>query len=339
MATVQPLPSNPLEGLLPLMRQRGVSVSVEEFQQIVNSVYHDREAEVYDEIHRAMWLALPEQFSLLVGDCLNDGLFAQRPLRVLDVGCGTGASANALLRTQIGEQIHHIDLLDTSAEMLQHCGRRASIRKRSHSLIHGTLDDLPPGQRYGLILSCSVLHHLPDLTSFCESVSRRLAPKGVFLHLQDPNGEYLEDNELRWRTERRDLAVRDKLQAMARRATPGGLLRWVRRSLTGVTESGVIGKVNDALLRSGVIQSPMDAEEIWKITDLRVHDGHGVSIGELKTALPNLELVSVRSYAFFGRMRSELPLRLAKQEDELISARARNGLYVGAAWKRVEVPA
>ena len=339
MATVQPLPSNPLEGLLPLLRQRGVSVSVEEFQQIVNSVYHDREAEVYDEIHRTMWLSLPEQFSLLVGDCVNDDLFAQRPLRVLDVGCGTGASANALLRTRIGEQIHHIDLLDTSAEMLQHCGQRATIRRRSHTLIHGTLADLPPGQRYGLILSCSVLHHLPDLTGFCESVSRRLAPEGIFLHLQDPNGEYLEDRELHWRMQSRELALRERLHSIARRATPGGLFRWIRRSLMGVTESGVIGKVNTALLRSGVIQSPMEAEEIWKITDLRVHDGRGISIGELKAALPNLELVSVRSYAFFGRMRSELPLHLAKQEDELISARARNGLYVGAAWKRIEVPA
>jgi SAM-dependent methyltransferase len=339
MVTVQPLPFNPLEGLLPLMRQRGASVPAEEFQQIVNSVYRNREAETYDEMHRAMWLSLPEQLSLLVDDCLNDRLLTQRPLRVLDVRCGTGASADALWRTRIGTQIHHVDLLDTSAEMLQRCGRRASIRTRSHSLIQGTLSDLPQGQRYGLILSCSALHHLPTPTAFCESVSRRLAPLGVFLHLQDPNGEYLEDHELRWRMQRRDLAVRDKLRSMLRRARPGGFFRRIRRGLTGLAEVGVIEKVNSDLLRSGVIQSPMDAEEIGKITDLRVHDGHGISIEEMKAALPDLELVSVRAYAFFGRMRSELPLHLAKQEDDLVRARARNGLYIGAAWKRIGVAA
>jgi len=80
--------------------------------------------------------------------------------------------------------------------MLGRCGERESIRRVSHRLIRGTLDALPSKPAYDLILACSVLHHIPALPEFLAQLARLQSDRGAFLHLQDPNGDYLHDFEL-----------------------------------------------------------------------------------------------------------------------------------------------
>jgi hypothetical protein len=49
--------------------------------------------------------------------------------------------------------------------------------------------------------------------------------------------------------------------------------------------------------------------------------------------MPAYELVSERSYGYFGQLASELPARWKAEEDALSARRDPGGMFVAGAWK------
>jgi SAM-dependent methyltransferase len=321
-----------LESVLPLIEAKGGKVSPVEFHASVNRVFHSHESAVYDRIHKEMKLTLPRHFCSLVNAFLASHPF-NRPIRVLDIGCGTGLSAELLLQTALSDRITHIDLLDTSDKMLRRCGQRPSLSKVSRSLIQGTLDDIGPEPVYDVILTCSVLHHIPDLAAFFQQLRRRHRAGGLFLHLQDPNGDFMDDPELQLRTEQFERTRHSP--TWLKRVTPERVWRRLRAAVTGQQPRSYIDLVNEDLLRSGVITKPLSDNELWSVTDIHIYNGKGISLQTVGELLPGYEMVSKRSYSFFGTMYSELSPRFQREEDRLLQAGAANGLHVAAAWRNV----
>jgi 2-polyprenyl-3-methyl-5-hydroxy-6-metoxy-1,4-benzoquinol methylase len=322
-----------LEHLLPLMEARGVSLDARDFHQTVNLVFHGFESEVYDSIHIDMKRSLPRVFNTLAESWLSTGAVPER-IRVLDIGCGTGLSSELLMGTCLGTRVEHLDMLDTSTEMLRKCDSRKSLKSSSRTLILGTLDRLTPGESYDLILTCSVLHHIPNLAEFLDVVARFQRPGGAFMHVQDPNGDYLHDHELAIRNQRLENRLSRRARPLTKRLRPKRILDKLRRQVTGHWEKSYIERINDELLSRRVIAEPLSEVELWQITDLHVFDGKGVSIKEMRQLLSSYSLVSARSYSFFGEMCSELPRGLRAEEMRLFSQHAPNGQHIGAIWRR-----
>ena len=318
--------TDPFRSLYPLMEAKGVTTSAEDFHRAVNLTFHDVEARHYDELHRSMWESLPRQFELLTRDLEADGRGPTGGLTLLDVGCGTGLSSELLLRTPLGRRVTRVHLLDTSPEMLERSRWRAAGWGVPHRVVEGTIADVPDSAAYDLVLVCSVLHHIPDLPAFLRRVGALERPGGAFLHLQDPNGEHARDEGLaRRKAELQRARFLQRLGAKARR-----LLR---------SDAAYIGDVNRRLLEAGVIREPMTAGEIWSVTDIHVVDlpysmGDGISTARLAEALPDYDLVSRRSYGFFGQLASELPPAFREREQALVDARALDGEWVSGAWRR-----
>ena len=329
-ASPQPaLQSHPI--IRGVMDRHGVRCSLEEFHRSVNVLFHNFESEIYDREHRDMWESLPRQFELLVGDWLRCDSLAPVEIRLLDIGCGTGLASDCLLKTAIGDRIKTIDLLDTSRSMLQQASRRASGWKTPSVCHEGLLNALPPGVQYELIVTCSVLHHVPGLPEFLAGVSGLQGPGGVFLHLQDPNGDFLGDPELR---RRMALAAQNPFMERLRRLTPRRIFRRIYRELTGRQGQDYLSKTNRVLIENGVVATPLSVHEIFSITDIHVQDGEGISIAGMKSWLPDYACISQRSYGFFGKLWSGLPKRRQRLEEDLIARRALNGLHIGALWRK-----
>jgi SAM-dependent methyltransferase len=314
-----------------VMARHDAHCTVDEFHEAVNVTFHNFESEVYDTEHASMWESLPLQFSLLVNDWLaTNGGNPPRALRLLDIGCGTGLATDSILKTQIGKNIETICLLDTSPAMLRRVSDRAAQWPVAPTIKEGLLDSLEGEAKFDLIVTCSVLHHVPDLPSFFKEVRRLQADNGVFLHLQDPNGDFLADAELKQR-----IASYSKrhLPDWVYRLAPGRILGRLYRELIGRQGQDYISKTNRTLLEQGTIQSPLTVHEIFQITDIHVQDGEDISIAAMRTWMPGCDLVSSRYYSFRGEQRSDLPQRLREEEDRLVAGRARNGQYAGAIWK------
>jgi SAM-dependent methyltransferase len=321
-----------LAHLEPLRARYGVTCSLGEFQRVVNLVFHEYESEVYDEIHQDMWSSLAQQFELLASDTVDS--IPSRPLAVLDIGCGTGLSSDLLLRTAIGARVESLHLLDTSPRMLARAEARLKNRTALLNSSEGFLDDRFAPESFDVILTCSVLHHIPDLRSFVAHVARVQRPGGVFIHLQDPNADAASDPELAERTRRLADATKSVIPNRLKRLTPRRLLSAVTRRIRPGADS-YIDRTNEALLAQGCISRPMTPTDIWAVTDIHDNHGDGISLQRLSPLLPDYKVVSSRTYAFFSKLISSLPPDLQREEAKLIEQRAQNGHYLSAAWQRM----
>lgn len=326
--------SDPWAAIRPILEQHGTSTSVEEFHRQVNLHFHAVESRVYDTVHREMWDSLPAQFQLLAQDVLPL-VPPARDLRVLDIGCGTGLSTDLLLKSTLGPLISDVCLLDTSKEMLNRAlARSTTWGVRVESRI-GIVSDLPIEQ-YDIVIACSVLHHIPFLADFLVEIASRQGHGGVLLHLQDPNGDYLSDPQFLDRCEelrRVDEAnVPSKTTKLLRRWNP---IRLANRILSGPPPD-YIAAVNQSLTDAGILRAPLSEEQIWTITD--IHDAPdqsaGISLREMREWLDSYDIISARSYGFFGRLASRLPESFARREIALREGGAPNGHFLGAAWRK-----
>jgi hypothetical protein len=210
--------------------------------------------------------------------------------------------------------------------------KRARIRAEGWGVpvtVHEGLLDTLPLQRYDLIVTCSVLHHVPDVPAFLAQVGNRQAAGGVFMHLQDPNGDTLGSPVLADRTKQ----VSTQLPEWVLRLKPSRILGRLYRELTGKQGEDYISKTNRELLRLNLMTTPLSVHELFSITDIHVQDGEGISIETMRPWMTSYDLVSARSYAYFGQLASALPPRLQREENALSERRDPGGMYLAGAWK------
>lgn len=319
------------------MKKKGVTVSKESFHHSVNTIFHDIEAREYDVLHKGMDTSLQEQYDLLGHDV--ERLLPQgtgKELTLLDIGCGTGMSTDKLLKSPLGKYISKVYLLDTSKGMLEQCALKAATWNIPYELIEGDIYSLND-VKADIILTCSVLHHIPNLSDFLDKITNLQRANGFYVHLQDPNGDHIfstesQDRAVELRTFRRnDKLKRNPLKAIADK------VQGQINKLAGKTES-YINEVNEALLASGVIKTPLTDAEIWSVTDIHVeglpnNHGKGISLQFLKEHLPAYELKKIRSYAFFGELRTNLPEPFQAKEQQWIQEGKLDGRELAAVWQ------
>ena len=322
------MPGASLDFLRDIMERRGAACTPEEFQQAVNVTFHRFESEVYDELHQDMWQSLPGEIARLVDAAAAKGYPAGERLRALDIGCGTGLATDALLRSGLGARVEEVTLLDTSAQMLRRATARAAGWTARTRPVEGLLAAAEDGP-FDVIITSSVLHHVPDIGAFLGEVARRQRPGGLFLHVQDPNGDAAADPELERRSQQ--MAAR-RPPEWKERLTPQRVAGRLKRMLTGALPDDYISRTLRQLVADGVVREPLTVAELYRITDIHVHNGAGISARRVGAALPDYELAAARAYGFFGEMPSTLPEDLAREERRLSESGSLAGAWIGAAW-------
>ncbi|HEY0045738.1 MAG TPA: class I SAM-dependent methyltransferase [Flavobacterium sp.] len=318
--------------LKPLMKKVGCRASAEEFQDRVNVVFHDFEAAHYDVHHSDMWDSLKDQIDLLVADVLTFFGYVPSRLQLLDIGCGTGLSTQLLLQSKLGPEIVHISLLDSSPNMLKQAELKATKWNKPYKLINGYLSSVT--DTFDVVIISSVLHHIPDLKIFLQQVDSVIRAGGILIHLQDPNGDYLADPDYVMRKQEYDLHKENRKGSSAKSLIPKPILRYINRLLN---RKDYIDRINDQLLKEGTITKRMSADEIWSVTDIHVETpsetkNKGISIKFLTEQLVNFDLVSLRSYAFYGDLKSSLPEPYREREQGYINTAQINGRNIAGVW-------
>ncbi len=99
-------------------------------------------------------------------------------MRVLEFGCGTGATA-----VQHAPHVQHIDAIDISENMLEiGRGRAKDAGIENITFTRGTLAEFNAADAsFDAVLGLNVIHLLPDRESTIAEVSRVLKPGGVFV--------------------------------------------------------------------------------------------------------------------------------------------------------------
>ncbi len=316
-----------------IMRSHGGRGGIAEFHAAVNVTFHEFESESYDSLHADMWQSVPKQIGLLVDGYVQDARLTNhfpKGIRVLDIGCGTGLATDSLLKSAIGPHVQAVDLIDTSPAMLRQAKKRSSQWNVPVTFHEGVLDSLDSGVQYEWIIASSVLHHIPNVHAFVDAVRQLQAPQGVFLHIQDPNGDFIADPELRERMRRR---TRSMVPAWMQRLTPRRIMGRIVRELTGRPLDILVWNTNRALLDRHIVATPLTVNELYAIVDIHVQNEKGISTSAIQKWRPDWKMISRVSYGFFGALCGTLPLKYRRMEEELTNKRAPNGYHVGALWQ------
>ncbi len=103
-----------------------------------------------------------------------------KPERVLDLGAGTGALAEAILEASDGAVVELVDvdgeMLDRAEARLRRFGARARLRQQSFN---------EPLSSCDAVAASLALHHVPDIaekTALFARIAQALGPGGVFVN-------------------------------------------------------------------------------------------------------------------------------------------------------------
>ncbi|HEK21146.1 class I SAM-dependent methyltransferase [Mucilaginibacter sp.] len=320
-----------LKTLEPLIRQKSNLTDAREFHARVNVIFHNEEAKHYDKLHTEMWESLPVQYGLLVAD-IKTYIKNNQPLKLLDVGCGTGLATQMLLDAGMDSRVAEIHLLDTSEEMLKQAVKRSTKWGKKVLAINGDVNTVQ--EQYDIILISSVLHHIPDLPPFLEKISSLQKNGGLLITIQDPaaeaqNNQVLENRKKEYQQYHESKRVNKTI-----------IERAINKAKRLFKEPDYIKRVNKKLLEQKIINQPLTDSEIWSVTDIHVEGlpysaGAGISKAQLVNYLRNNTLISYRTYGFYGTMGSNLDERYRKLEHELALSNDQNGRHFCSAWIKV----
>jgi ubiquinone/menaquinone biosynthesis C-methylase UbiE len=319
--------------LLPLLKKTKSTLSPEKFQERINIVFHDYEANHYDAMHTDMWGSLQQQINLLVDDLFAFKRLDGHNMSLLDVGCGTGLSTQILLNSKLGQHISELTLLDTSPNMLKHATEKAKNWNKNFKTVNSYLGDL--NEKFDIIIISSVLHHIPDLETFLKQVDNALNTNGILIHIQDPNGDYL--NDILYNERRTHYEKEVEAHTNTRKLSdffPKSIVRFAKRLMN---RKDYIDQINDQLLAEKTIFKRMTADDIWSVTDIHVETksdtlNKGISLRFLQNQLNKFDLIKMRSYGFFGYLKSDLMEEYKEKEEQFISENQLNGRNISCIW-------
>lgn len=322
------------KSLIPLFEQKSNVDSIKDFHEKVNLTFHNIEAKYYDKIHSEMWINLPEQMERII-----DRIFAWfdkkniQKIKVLDLGCGTGLASQLLMNSLVGRKIASIFLLDPSHAMLERAKKRSLKWNIPVNLRCGYIEDVD--EKFDLIITSSVLHHIPNIPQFISDIEYRLNPNGVFISLHDPLAEAIDSETYQHRAARLIQTTRANFHNRTlKQRIIGKIIRMLKGNIKLET---YIAEVNQELIRLNIINTHLTPAEIWSITDIHVEGlpysaNNGISLKNLEESAKNLSLAYFDTYCFFGKLKSELPEEYKVEENNLTLTDDKFGRNFNSMW-------
>jgi glycosyltransferase involved in cell wall biosynthesis/trans-aconitate methyltransferase len=334
--------------------QKPLAILVEE----VNNLYHSFDAESYVREHPEIYEFLPALWQ----DMLSSLPEATR-WRVLDLGCGAGFEAEQALAA-LGASIESILCYDPSPEMLEQCrshlARRTQISAAEVSHTGSSQPEISPitspiispiikptkiawssrwadiaaRAPFNLLLTNSVLHHLPDIRATVGQLLPHLTPDARWIAGHEPSARFYRNPECvrlleQYRRYRRWRRFVDPESYRSR------LRRWF--------DSDPLRLAAEAAVRRGLFKKAPPLEVMDKIVDFHVpHSpeevaaGRGLDLDRLQKDLaPDFALTSVKTYFFLGPFRlSAVPRRWAERARQLGEKCPQDGANFCSMWKR-----
>ncbi len=275
------------------------------FIEAVNLAYHEEEAAAYDGRHPEIFQEEVRRWDRVREAVAGLKRRLGRPIRLLDIGTGTGFVPRQLAPVLSPED--ESVLTDMSPAMLDRC-RQALAEARfpaKTTYVVGAASSLEADPvSFDVVTMNSVVHHFPDPAAVFRGVDRALRPGGLVVISHEPNA----------------LHFRHPIVGSLDRSLR--LLRSLRGLLRGADSGSgnpFIDRVNQRLIAAGIVSAPLSAEKIESVVDIHsptagrtVRSERGFA--PLKLAAESFSGYAVRlllTYQHFGKVHLEKMKALA----------------------------
>ena len=269
-------------------------LSPQDFVQAINLVHHQICANGYDLSHTYIWEQGRQLWCSLLQSVLP--IFDHRKkIRVLDFGCGTGFAAEQVIRFFGPARIEKMVIVEPSSEML----RKAREKLSQLSVQHESLENINGLKRglFDIVCENSVIHHLPNPYEVVESLAKLVDLPGALILAHEPNNRF-QNGFIGW------------LNRTARL-----LLKIPRTRGHAPKASSDRVKLNNELMKRGIIEVPVPAEDLGMIVDFyvprpwhpeRQHETLGFDYVQLLRILPHFSLRAMYTYQHLGKPITQL---------------------------------
>ena len=298
--------SQSLKRLRGVMDRVGTAMSPEVFVITVSNVYHAVMAETYaDQIHD-MFRSSGSRQNFRQALCFAKERLSRPPV-VLNLGCGAGYDFEVLREVFSRDEVAEVLCLDPSPEMLELAGRGAEGYPCRFLVgeIGEALDNAP----YDLIITHSLVHHIPDLMSFFLAIDRLVASGGIYVMGHEPNRRFWNNRECRTVLEEYEKQQR-RYKGFIKYLNPNRYLGRLKRALRLQEDEGWEARVNARLRQDHRLKGNLTCQEIWRLVDIHVPDPfdgdfsiglNGFEHEELQAQyLPDWNLESFTSWGYLG---------------------------------------
>lgn len=267
----------------------GVQCPAPQFIGRLSNLYHEAESAYYDRIHPELLDAMAVWQTCLAAIASD----LPERIAVLDVGAGTGF-ASAVVAAALAPRVARLVCLDPSAAMLAKARIRLAGIDPAPQFVVGEIGCLGgDAPAFDLIVTNSVLHHLPDIQAFLTHLARLLRPGGFYVAGHEPSRQFFERPAVhRW------TGVYRKWRRVRRLASPS---RYWRRMAGREVAPDPEAATSAALLQQGLIARPLPPGVIRQLIDIHVPGAPG----GLGLGLPGLDPADVLSGglgSFHGRV-------------------------------------
>jgi len=277
----------------------------------VNELYHDIEGSEYENKHPNIFIDEVMNWQRMGKQFISK---ESKKISILDIGTGTG-----FVPLNIGMFLKKNDLFicsDISKNMLKISKKNILDTKFKCDFKYLKLD----GKELNLksnsldyITLNSVLHHIPNLSTFFKEIDRLLKVDGLLIIGHEPNKAFYLHKFL-WNNYRFIYFLIQPKQLIVLIVKKLKLIKIARKIYHQKfsTHDKIIKDVNKHLLREGIIKNLLTSGQICEIVDIHsptaggYHKGKGIDISEiLRDYLPNFRVVYLETYNHLSKVSSK----------------------------------
>jgi trans-aconitate methyltransferase len=306
----------------------GPTRPVHELVVELNRILFNSTASYYESLHPEVVKQLPPVWKEMLAIVRRE---LSPPWRLMDFGCGTGFASSQAMQELGSQNIETLTCCDISPNMLEQCRQKiAPMHPRAEYVT--SLPEQP--RRYNLLVTNAVMHHVPCMKSFLNTMEPLLEPGSWWVAGHEPSARYYRIAECRDAYQATLKAHRwnrflspSKYWTHAKQTfTSGPNTLTAKRSL----ELGLFKK----LPSDAVVDRLVDYGVAHCLEEVEV--GRGFDFEQLKVDLKGRwDLVSVRTYSFMGNFyEGMLSSHWRSVASELAKKYPKDGAMYSSVWRR-----
>jgi SAM-dependent methyltransferase len=296
--------------------------------ETVNTIFHSFAASSYDRDHPEIHRQLPPLWAQMIAQ-----LPANRSWNILDLGCGTGFEAETLL-SRLDDQVIRLTAYDPSPAMIALCRRRLQRFSQVHYCAR--MDEMPGTAPYNLLVTNSLLHHLPEMAATLAAVLPLMDQDAIWLAGHEPSARFF-----------RNHACQELLAAYRRHRRRTRWLDWKSywSKLKRLVRGEPLLKTAQVAFDQGLFLKCPTPEAIDRLVDFRVSrsadedglaDGNTMDLEHIRSQLQqDWDLRWSKTYAFLGPFPvANASSSWARKARELERQFPRDGANFCSVWSR-----
>jgi SAM-dependent methyltransferase len=310
-------------------------IPFDKFIELANSIFHKYEAKYYDQIHGEIYRELPVIWEVMLSSTRE--LINKHPLRILDFGCGTGFEAGKILDFFGPDKIEYLFCFDISEQMLEYC--RKNLDTEGLTIVFSSkkevLSKAAREKPFDMIVTNSLLHHLPDWEGQVQKFRDMLDDFGLWINGHEPSARFYKNRDC--------LATFNAYLNYLQRSKYFRISAYLRKlkDIFGFSP-GMYRQAADEINRLGVIKNKITPQWVGLLVDYHVpldeRDAYSSKLDPIlmrQNFAPFFELKYLFTYSYMGYFFDMgIEKKWQKESARLRALYKNDGAYFCAVWKK-----